>query len=62
MLCSEKYLTIKINDDYILCPREGGKIKLLNYYWYILFQDYYLICSGTVLCNDIFDYFEKNLN
>ena len=59
MLCSEKYLTIKINDEYILCPREGGKIKLLNYDEYLLCSDYYLICSETVLCNDIFDCFKK---
>ena len=59
MICSENSLTIKINNDYIVCPREGGKIKLQNYDGYLLCPDYYLICSGTVLCNDIFDCIEK---
>ena len=59
MFCSDKSLTIQINNDYIVCPRDGGKIKLPNYDGYLLCPDYYLICSGTVLCNDIFDCIEK---
>ena len=27
--CSNRSLTIKINDDYIVCPRAGGKIEVL---------------------------------
>ena len=57
--CSSKSLSIKINDDYIVCPREGGKITVSNYDGYLLCPDYNLICSGTVLCNDMFDCVEK---
>jgi len=59
MFCSDKSLTIKIKNDYIVCPREGGKVKLNNYEGYLLCPDYYLICSGTVICNDMFDCVEK---
>ena len=59
MFCSDKSLTIKINKDYVVCPRTGGKIKILNYNGYILCPDYNLICSGTVICNDMFDCVEK---
>ena len=57
--CSSKSLTIKINEDYIVCPRAGGKIKVTNYEGYLLCPDYNLICSGTVLCNNLFDCVEK---
>ena len=53
--CSEKSLTIKIFDDYIVCPRAGGKIKVKGYLGYLLCPDYNLICSGEKLCNNIFD-------
>ena len=59
IFCSSQSLTIKINNDYIVCPRSGGKIKVDNYKGYLLCPDYYLICSGTILCNDIFDCIEK---
>ena len=61
MFCSDRSLTIKINKDYIVCPRSGGKIKALDFDGYLLCPDYNLICSGTVICNDIFDCVEKNL-
>ena len=57
--CSSKSLTVKINEDYIVCPRAGGKINVTNYEGYLLCPDYNLICSGTVLCNDLFDCVEK---
>ena len=57
--CSSKSLTVKINEDYIVCPRAGGKIKISNYEGYLLCPDYNLICSGAVLCNDLFDCVEK---
>ena len=60
MFCSDKSLTIKIFNDYIVCPREGGKIKAINYEGYLLCPDYYLICSGTAMCNDMFDCLNKN--
>ena len=59
MYCSDESLTIQINDDYLVCPRSGGKIKAINYEGYLLCPDYYLICSGTELCNDLFDCVEK---
>ena len=59
IFCSPKSLTIKIHDDYIVCPRAGGKIKAEGYKGYFLCPDYNLMCSGTVLCNDMFDCVEK---
>ena len=55
MICSLQSLTIKINNYYIVCPRSGGKIKPDNFNGYILCPDYNLICTGTRLCNNIFD-------
>ena len=55
MICSLQSLTIKINNYYIVCPRSGGKIKPDNFNGYILCPDYNLICTGTKLCNNIFD-------
>ena len=56
MLCSEKSLTIKIGEQYIVCPRSGGKIELNgNFEGYIYCPDYNLICTGTIICNNLFD-------
>ena len=55
MICSLQSLTIKINNYYIVCPRSGGKIKPDYFNGYILCPDYNLICTGTRLCNNIFD-------
>ena len=57
--CSEKSLTLKIFDDYIVCPRAGGKVKVEGYNGYLLCPDYNLMCSGTEVCNDMFDCIEK---
>ena len=57
--CSNYSLTIKINDDYIVCPRAGGKIQVEGYTGYFMCPDYNLICSGTVMCNDMFDCVDK---
>ena len=59
IFCSERSLSLKINDDYIVCPRSGGKIKVDGYEGYLLCPDYNLMCSGTVICNDLFDCVEK---
>ena len=59
MTCSDKSLTIKINSDYIVCPRQGGKVQIEGYDGFILCPDYNLICTGSVLCNDLFDCVEK---
>ena len=57
--CSNRSLTIKVNSDYFVCPRAGGKIVVNGYKGYFLCADYNLICSGTVMCNDLFDCVEK---
>ena len=60
MLCSEKSLTIQINDQFVVCPRSGGKVEINgDYEGYIFCPDYNLICTGTILCNDMFDCVEK---
>ena len=59
IFCSSLSLTIKINNDSIVCPREGGNIKVEGYDGYVHCPDYNLMCSGTVLCNDIFDCISK---
>ena len=55
MICSDLSLTIKIGDNYIVCPKEGGKIEVKNFVGYLLCPDYNLICTGTKLCNSLFD-------
>ena len=57
--CSDKSLTVKIFDDYIVCPKTGGKIEVDGYYGYLLCPDYNLMCSGSVVCNNIFDCVDK---
>ena len=57
--CSDKSLTVKIFRDYVVCPRAGGKVKVEGYGGYLLCPDYNLICSGSVVCNNIFDCVEK---
>ena len=57
--CSDFSLTIKIFDDYFVCPRAGGKIEVEGYHGYFICPDYNLICSGTVICNDMFDCVKK---
>jgi hypothetical protein len=59
MICSAKSLTIKVGDNYIVCPRSGGQVKALNYKGYILCPDYNLICSGSSLCNNLYDCIAK---
>ena len=59
MYCTSGSLTIQVGEDYLVCPREGGKIISNNYNGYILCPDYNLICTGITetnsydLCNDI---------
>ncbi len=55
MHCSNKSLTLEINNNYIVCSRARGKISVLNFQGFLFCPDYYLICSGTVICNDVFD-------
>ena len=58
MICSSSSLTILIKNNYIVCPREGGKIKAEGFEGFLLCPDFYLICSGTDTCNNIFDCIE----
>ena len=59
MSCFDQSLTIQINNDFLVCPRAGGKINAVNYKGYLLCPDYYLICSWITLCNDLFDCVDK---
>ena len=54
LFCSEKSLTVQVHDDFIVCPRAGGKITIEGYEGFFLCPDYNLMCSGTVICNDMF--------
>ena len=65
MSCSEKSLTIHLGNELFVCPRTGGIIKInnnsySNYTGVIFCPDYNLICTGTELCNNLFDCVEKN--
>ena len=55
MFCSDQSLTIQINNQYFVCPQKGGILNITYYDGYIYCPDYNLICSGTVLCNNMFD-------
>ena len=60
MFCSEKSLTIQIYNQFLVCPRGGGKVKVGGIYeGYIFCPDFNLICTGTDICNDMFDCIEK---
>ena len=59
MHCSATTLTIQINNDFVICPKEGGNINVIGYDGYAHCPDYNLICTGTHVCNDIFDCIEK---
>ena len=59
MSCSAKSFTIKIGNDYIVCPREGGQIQPDGFQGYLLCPDYNLICTTDKLCNNMEDCFEK---
>ena len=56
--CSDESLTVLINDQYVVCPREGGNIEVKGYQGKFHCPDYNLICTGTVMCNDILDCIE----
>ena len=60
IFCSEKSLTIQIYNQFVVCPRAGGRVQVNGTYeGYLYCPDYNLICTGTVICNDIFDCVEK---
>ena len=60
MYCSSKSLTIKIGDEYLVCPRSGGKIEAKNLSGFLLCPDYNLICTGKEVCNSNYDCFTKH--
>ena len=56
MYCIDLSLIIKINIQYIFCPRIGSYVSIDGeYIGHLLCPDYNLICSQTVRCNNIFD-------
>ena len=55
MYCTSGSLTIKIGEYFIVCPRSGGKVEVENFNGYLLCPDYNLICTGSRLCNNIYD-------
>ena len=57
--CSSRSLTIQIYDQFVVCPRQGGNIIVEGYTGYLYCPDYNLICTGTKMCNEIFDCIEK---
>ena len=59
MFCTNASLTIKINNQYFVCPQEGGITNITNYNGYIYCPEYRLICAGTVFCNNMFDCVDK---
>ena len=60
MYCSQKSLTIKVGQNYLVCPRGGGKISGdTNYKGYLLCPDYNLICTANIPCNNMFDCVER---
>ena len=60
MFCTNSSLTIQIYDHFVVCPRGGGKVEVGGEYTGFLFcPDYNLICTGTIMCNDMFDCIEK---
>jgi hypothetical protein len=60
MFCSTKSLTIQIYNQFIVCPRSGGIVEISgDYDGHVYCPDYNLICTGSVLCNDMFDCVEN---
>ena len=62
MFCSNESLTIQVDNEYFVCPRKGGILQIdewSNYKGILYCPDYNLICTGTVVCNDLFNCVEK---
>ena len=62
MHCSSTTLTIQIGNFYITCPRQGGVITLPDFSDYmgsLECPEYNMICTGTVICNNIEDCINK---
>ena len=60
MFCTNSSLTIQIKNQYVVCPVSGGKAAVNgDLDGFIYCPDYNLICTGTVMCNSMFDCIEK---
>ena len=60
MFCTNSSLTIQIKNQYVVCPLSGGKAAVNgDLDGFIYCPDYNLICTGTVMCNSMFDCIEK---
>ena len=57
--CSSNSLTVQIYDQFVVCPREGGNIKVKGFAGILHCPDYNLICTGTEMCNEMYDCIEK---
>ena len=57
--CSSSSLTILVYDQYVVCPKQGGNVQVAGYNGILHCPDYNLICTGTVMCNELFDCIEK---
>ena len=56
MICSDTSLTIKINNQFVVCPKAGGFVNIEgDYVGHILCPDFNLICDQTIPCNNLFD-------
>ena len=58
MFCSNYSLTVQIKDEYFVCPKAGGLIKIdniSNFEGFFFCPDYNLICTGMKFCNDMLD-------
>ena len=62
MHCTETTLTVQIGDFYMTCPREGGVLSMPSisgYFGVFECPDYNLICTGSVMCNNIEECIER---
>jgi len=62
MHCTETTLTVQIGDFYMTCPRSGGVVSMPNisdYFGQFECPDYNLICTGSVMCNNIEECIER---
>ena len=63
MFCSDKSITIKIGNEYFVCPRQGGTMKInsTNHTGFIMCPDYNSICTANNWCNDPLVCIEKKI-
>ena len=60
MYCTNHSLTIKIKNQYVVCPRKGGRVRISgDFQGFLYCPDYNLICTGTKMCNNLFECIQK---